>query len=65
MTAFEVVTIAVSVIAVALCFTAYFRIKNVMSELLDRREPPPITDQPSEDERDQKISGRPLRRMPE
>lgn len=65
MTAFEVVTIVVSVTAVVLCFTAYFRIKNALAEMLDRREVPPVAEQASEDESDEKISGRPLRGMPQ
>jgi hypothetical protein len=65
MTAFGVVTIVVSLIAIALCFTAYFRIKNVANDMLARREEPPVAEQPSEDVTGERVSHRPLRGTPE
>lgn len=71
MNAFEVVTIVVSVIAIALALTAYFRVGNVVRELgrsghswFERSEDREIEERPSEDERDDPIPHRPLRGRP-
>jgi hypothetical protein len=68
MTAFEVVTIVVSLIAIALSLTAYFRVKNVLQQLgrsaFAHKEDLPISEQPNEDERDEPIPWRPLRGQP-
>jgi hypothetical protein len=72
MSAFEVVAIVVSVLAIALALTSYFRINRVLSHLgrsgqtwLDHEEDEPIGDRPSEDDRDEPIPKRPLRGQPE
>jgi len=70
--AFEVVTLVVSVIAVALAGTSYFRLQHVLRELgrggsawFDRAGDSDISERPIEDERDAPIPKRPLRARPE
>jgi hypothetical protein len=68
MSAFEVVAIVVSVVAIALALTSYFRINRVLSQLgregetwMDHEEDMPVEDRPNEDDRDEPIPRRPLR----
>ncbi len=72
MNAFEVVTIVVSVIAIALAATTYFRVNQTLGQLgrqgqswFDHREDVDTADQPSEDDRDDPIPKRPLRGRPD
>ena len=67
MSAFEVVAVVVSLVAIAVACTSYFRLNRVLSELgrqgpwFDHTEDHDITDQPNEDDRDEPIPKRPLR----
>jgi hypothetical protein len=67
MSAFEVVAVVVSLVAIALAATSYFRLNRVLSELgrqgpwFDHAEDHEITDQPNEDDRDEPIPKRHLR----
>jgi hypothetical protein len=72
MNAFEVVTIVVSVVAIALAATSYFRASRVLQQLgrsgrtwFDRSEDIDVAERPSEDDRDSPIPRRPLRGRPE
>jgi|GraSoiStandDraft_5_1057265.scaffolds.fasta_scaffold80193_2 hypothetical protein len=72
MNAFEVVTLVVSVIAIALAATSYFRLTQVLQQLgrggrswFDRAEDHDISERPNEDDRDDPIPRRPLRGRPE
>jgi len=72
MSAFEAVTLVVSVLAIALAATSYFRTQRVLRDLgrggqawFDHEEDQEIADRPSEDERDDPIPRRPLRGRPE
>jgi hypothetical protein len=72
MNAFELVTIVVSVIAIALAATTYFRVNHVLGQLgrqgrswFDHREDLPAEEQPNEDDRDAPIPKRPLRGRPD
>ena len=70
MSAFEVVLIVVTVGAILVACTSYFRMRNVISELGEsprsfaHPEDRPLSDQPSEDERDEPVPKRPLRGRP-
>jgi len=71
MSAFEVVTIVVSVVAIALAATTYFRLSRVLQELgrgrlssYRGRDVDP-SETPNEDERDAPIPKRPIRGRPE
>lgn len=68
MQAFEIVTIAVAVISLALCLTRYFRISTVLSGLgrqgtmwFEHHEDRDVKDQPTEDAVDSPLPHRPLR----
>jgi hypothetical protein len=67
MSAFEVVAVVVSLVAIALAGTSYFRLNRVLSELgrqgpwFDHEEDHPVTERPNEDDRDEPIPKRPLR----
>jgi hypothetical protein len=67
MSAFEVVLIVVTVLAILVACTSYFRMHNVLSELgqspraFAHPEDQPIGEQPNEDERDEPLPKRPLR----
>jgi hypothetical protein len=68
MSAFEVVAIVVSILAIALALTSYFRINRVLGRLgregetwMDHEEDMPVADRPNEDDRDEPIPRRPLR----
>jgi hypothetical protein len=70
--AFEVVTIAVSAVAIALSLTSYFRVSRVLDRLgrggqawFDHAGDADIASRPSEDDRDAPIPKRPLRGRPE
>jgi hypothetical protein len=71
MSAFEIVTITVSVVAIALAATTYFRVSRVLQELGKggmswyRGSDADIENAPNEDERDAPIPKRPLRGRPE
>jgi hypothetical protein len=72
MSAFEVVTLVVSVLAIALAATSYFRTQRVLRDLgrggqvwFDHAEDQDVDDRPSEDDRDEPIPRRPLRGRPE
>jgi hypothetical protein len=72
MNAFEVVTIVVSVIAIALAATTYFRVNQALGQLgrqgrswFDHREDLAPDDQPNEDDRDDPIPKRPPRGRPD
>jgi hypothetical protein len=72
MSAFEVVTIVVCVIAIALAATSYFRVSRVLQELgrhgpswFDHEDDLDVSDRPSDDERDAPIPKRPIRGRPE
>ncbi len=72
MNAFEVVTIVVSVIAIALAATFYFRVSRVLDRLgrsgqawFDHADDAAVTERPSEDERDAPLPKRPLRGRPD
>lgn len=71
MNAFEIVTIVVSVVAIALAGTTYFRVSRTLSELgrqgrdwFEDRQERGIEERPSEDDRDDPIPRRPLRGWP-
>jgi hypothetical protein len=65
--AFEVVLIVVTVLAIAVACTSYFRMRNVIGQLGEspeafaHPEDHPISEQPSEDARDEPLPKRPLR----
>jgi hypothetical protein len=67
MSAFEVVLIVVTVLAIAVACTSYFRQRNVLGQLGESPESfahpgdRPVEDRPSEDERDEPLPKRPLR----
>jgi hypothetical protein len=71
MTAFEVVAIVVSVLAIALAATTYFRLGRVIQELgrsrlsTERARDADPAQTPNEDERDAPIPKRPIRGRPE
>jgi hypothetical protein len=71
MNAFEVVTIVVSIVAIALAATTYFRLSRVIQELgrggmsSYRGRDADIATSPNEDERDAPIPKRPIRGRPE
>ena len=72
MNAFEIVTLAVSAIAIALSATSYFRISRVLDRLgrsgqawFDHADDASVADRPSEDSRDAPIPKRPLRGRPD
>ena len=71
MSAFEVVTIAVAVVSLALAATSYFRVNRVLQQLgrqgpwFDHAQDQGIDERPSEDERDAPIPKRPLRGRPD
>jgi hypothetical protein len=66
--AFEVVAVVVSVAAITVALTSYFRLNRVLAELgrsgFDHQEERPVSDRPSEDEPDAPIPRRPLRGRP-
>lgn len=71
MNAFEIVTIAVSVVAIAVAATTYFRVSRALSELgrqgrdwFENPQEREIEELPSEDEPDDPIPRRPLRGWP-
>jgi hypothetical protein len=65
--AFEVVLIVVAVLAILVACTSYFRTRNVVRQLGEsprsfaHPEDQPISEQPSEDARDQPLPKRPMR----
>ena len=67
MSAFEVVLIVVAVLGIAAACTRYFRSRNVISQLGDsprsfaHPEDRPVSEQPSEDTRDEPLPKRPVR----
>ncbi len=68
MNAFEAVTIIVTAVGIALCFTPYFRVDRVLGELghqgrmwFDHHGDRSIEELPSEDAVDAPIPHRPLR----
>ena len=67
MSAFEVVLIVVTVMAILVACTSYFRLRNVVKQLGEsprafaHPEDRPVSEQPSEDTRDQPLPKRPLR----
>ncbi len=71
MNAFEVVAIVVSVIAIALAATSYFRVSRVLQDLGRSRlssyrgHDADLSQTPNEDERDAPIPKRPIRGRPE
>jgi hypothetical protein len=71
MNAFEIVTLAVAVIAIVLALTSHFRLGRVLQQLgrggpwFSRAEDLDISERPNEDERDDPIPRRPLRGRPE
>jgi hypothetical protein len=71
MSAFEIVTIVVSVVAIVLAATSYFRTSRVLSELgkrglsFDHLRDSEVADRPSEDDRDDPLPKRPLRGRPD
>ena len=72
MSAFEVVTLVVSVTAILLALTSYFRVSRVLDGLgrrgqnwFDRASDLDVSDRPLEDERDDPIPKRPIRGRPE
>ena len=71
MSLFELVTLVVSVVAIALAATSYFRLNQVLQQLgrggpwFHRAEDLDIGQRPDEDERDDPIPRRPLRGRPE
>jgi hypothetical protein len=65
---FETVTIAVTVIALALCLTRWFRLGHVMADLgrqgtmwFEHNEDRDVEEQPTEDAVDSPLPRRPLR----
>jgi hypothetical protein len=72
MNAFEIVTLVVAVVAIALAVTSYFRLNRVIEQLgrggqtwFDHAEDHPVEERPSEDDRDEPIPKRPLRGRPD
>jgi hypothetical protein len=71
MSAFEVVAIVVSVLAIALAATTYFRLGRVLQELgrsglsAERGRNADIATTPNEDDRDAPLPKRPIRGRPE
>jgi hypothetical protein len=71
MSAFEIVTIVVAVVAIALAASSYFRLRQVLSEMgrrgysLYSSADSDISERPSEDDRDAPIPKRPLRGRPD
>ena len=72
MNAFEVVTLVVSVVAIALAASSYFRLQHVLRDMgrggsawFDRAADRDISERPLEDDRDDPIPKRPLRGRPE
>jgi hypothetical protein len=72
MRAFELVTIVVSVVAIGLALTSYFRVSRVLQRLgrhgqvwFDRVEDIDPPERPSDDDRDDPLPRRPLRGRPE
>jgi hypothetical protein len=69
--AFEIVTVVVSVVAIALAATSYFRLNRVLQELgrsglsWSRGKDADPAERVSEDERDAPIPKRPIRGRPE
>ena len=67
MSAFEVVTIVVSVVAIGLAATTWFRLQRVLEQMgrrglsFERTDDREIAERPSDDERDDPIPGPPLR----
>ena len=65
MSAFEVVLIVVGVVGILLAGTRYFRTRNAVSGLgrssFEHPEDRPVSDRPSDDERDEPLPKRPLR----
>jgi hypothetical protein len=67
MSAFEVVLIIVAVLGIGAACTGYFRSRNVIKELGDsprgfaHPEERPVSEQPSEDTRDEPLPKRPMR----
>jgi hypothetical protein len=67
MSAFEVVLIVVAVLAIAVACTNFFRLRNVVRQLgqspgaFAHPEDRPISEQPSEDKRDEPLPKRRLR----
>lgn len=65
MSAFEVVLIVVAVVGIALAGTRYFRTRNAVGGLgrssFERSEDRPVSERPSEDDRDEPLPKRPLR----
>jgi hypothetical protein len=66
------VTVVVSVIAIALAATSYFRVSHVLRQLgrqggswFDRREDIPVAERPDEDARDAPLPRRPIRGRPQ
>jgi hypothetical protein len=71
MNAWELVTIVVSVVAVLIAATTYFRLSNVLQDLgrhgrdwFEHPEDRELEDRPSDDERDEPIPKRRLRGRP-
>lgn len=69
MTALEVVSVVVSVVAILVALTSYFRLHRVLAELgrsgFDHQEDQPVSERPNEDELDEPIPRRPLRGRPD
>jgi hypothetical protein len=70
--AWEIVTIVVAVVAIVLAASNYFRLRQVLSEMgqrgysVYRGEDADIAERPNEDDRDAPIPKRPLRgRLPD
>ena len=68
MSTFEIVTVAVTFLSLAVCFTRYFRTGRVLADLghqgsmwFDHREDLAFDERPIEDEVDAPIPHRPLR----
>jgi hypothetical protein len=65
MSAFEVVLIVVAVVGIGLAGTRYFRTRNAVSGLgrssFERSEDRPVSERPSEDDRDEPLPKRPVR----
>jgi hypothetical protein len=67
MSAFEVVLIVVGVLGISLAATRYFRTRDTLSRLgssprsFAHPEDRPLSERPSEDERDEPLPKRPLR----
>jgi len=67
MSAFEVVTVIVSAVAIALAASSWFRVKRVLDQMgrrglsFEHPSDRDISERPDEDERDAPIPKRPLR----